>query len=154
MRHGGPWSVFMVKLPIHWIEAQTHCHATEEEARVERSLAFVCPEAETTREVFEGHFGNTLVRLSRRIEDGKAIRATWGRWSTWDLPKILGKDLDARIDDEGILHFRLDKQAAFGGEIRLAQDSDVIDVRLKLMAFPAKVEEARRVARSILSEAL
>lgn len=143
----------MAKLPVHWIEARTHCHATEEEERVERALVFAFPTGETKREVLEGHFGNFLVRLSRRVDDGKEVRAVWERWSTLDLPAVLGKDLDARVDEEGVLHFRLDKQAAFLEELRLAHHADAIDVRLKLMAFPAKQEEARRVARSILSEA-
>src|SRR6266566_623911 len=107
----------MAKLPIHWIEARTYAHATEDEARVSAALAFALPEGESVREVLEGHFGNVLVRLTRRIEDGKSIRAIWERWS-------------------------------------LAKDSDAIDVRLKLVAYPAKPEIARRVARSILEGAV
>ena len=144
----------MAKLPVHWTEARTHCHATEEEDRVERALAFAFPQGETKREILEGHFGNSLVRLSRRVETASAVRAVWAKWSAADLLSAIGKDLDARVDEEGILHFRIDKQAAFQEELRLAGDSDAIDVRLKLMAFPAKQEQARQVARQILSEAL
>ena len=144
----------MAKLPVHWIEARTYCHATEEEERVERALAFAFREGETKRAILEGHFGNSLVRLSRRVDDASAIRAVWTKWSATNLPSIIGKDLDARVDEEGILHFRLDKQAAFLEEIQLAGDSDAIDVRLKLMAFPAKQAQARQVARKILSGAL
>lgn len=143
----------MAKLPIRWIEARTYCHATEEEERVARAIAFVCPEGETEREVLEGHFGNPLVRLTRRVEDGKAIRRVWGQWTASGLPASISKDVDARIDEDGILHFRIDKQAAFQERLALAKDADAVDVRLKLMAYPAKAEEARRVARSILAEA-
>ncbi len=144
----------MAKLPIHWIEARTYAHATEDEARVSTALAFVLPEGESVREVLEGHFGNALVRLTRRIEDGKSIRAIWERWSTAGLPQSFESEVEARVDEDGVLHFRLDKQAAFLGRWALAKDSDAIDVRLKLVAYPAKPEIARRVARSILEGAV
>ncbi len=142
----------MANLPIHWIEVRTYSHATEDEARVARALDFVCPGGALDREVLEGHFGNPLIRLTRRVDEGKAIRALWERWAAFSLPMALGAELDARVDEDGILHFRLDKQAAYRETLALAKDADVIDVRIKLMAFPAKAEEARRVARSILSE--
>lgn len=143
----------MASLPIRWIEARTYCHATEDETRVNRALAFMCPEGETVREVLEGHFGNTLVRLTRRVEDRRSIRPLWERWSTAGLREAIGRDVDARVDEDGILHFRLDKQAAFQERLVLATDADTIDVRLKLIAYPAKTELARRAARSILQGA-
>ncbi|MCI4371516.1 MAG: hypothetical protein L3J78_02600 [Thermoplasmata archaeon] len=143
----------MANLPIRWVEARTYCHSTEEEERVATALAFACPGGEVTREVLEGHFGNPLVRLTRRLENGKLIRAVWDRWSAEGLTDSIGQDVDARIDQEGILHFRLDKQEAFQERLALAKDSDIIDVRLKLIAYPAKPEEARRAARLILAGA-
>jgi len=144
----------MAKLPIHWIEARTYRHATEDEARVETALAFAAPGVESAREVLEGHFGNVLVRLTRHIDDGKSIREVWERWSAAGLPQALDSDVDARVDEDGVLHFRLDKQAAFQERLALAKDSDAIDVRLKMVAYPAKPEIARRVARSILEGAV
>lgn len=144
----------MAKLPIHWIEVRTYSHATEDEARVDTALAFALPGTESVREVLEGHFGNVLVRLTRRIEDAKSIRAVWERWSVGGISESLQSEVDARVDEDGVLHFRLDKQAAFQERWALAQDSDAIDVRLKLVAYPAKPEIARRVARSIFEGAV
>jgi hypothetical protein len=140
----------MGSLPIRWIEARTYCHATEDETRVDQALAFLAPEGETVREVLEGHFGNTLVRLTRRLEDRRSIRGLWDRWSAAGLTESIARDVDARVDEEGILHFRVDKQAAVQERLALATHPDAIDVRLKLIAYPAKVEVARRAARSIL----
>lgn len=144
----------MASLPIRWIEGRTYCHATEDESRVGRALAFVCPEGKASREVLEGHFGNALVRLTRRVEERKAVRRLWERWSEAGLADAIGSDVDARVDEEGILHFRLDKQAAFEERLALAKDADAIDVRLKLIAYPAKAEEAKRIARSIVQGAV
>ena len=143
----------MASLPIRWIEARTYCHATEDETRVDQALAFLCPEGETVREVLQGHFGNTLVRLTRRVEDRRSIRGLWDRWSAAGLTGSIARDVDARVDEEGILHFRVDKQAAVQERLTLATDADAIDVRLKLIAYPAKTEVARRAARSILQGA-
>jgi RNA binding exosome subunit len=144
----------MVALPIRWIEARVYCHATEDEARVEAALAFAFPQGSTVREALEGHFGNPLVRLTRRIEDRESIRGLWERWSSGGLSDRLRDEVEARVDEEGVLHFRVDKQAAFQGRLELAKDSDPIDVRLKLIAYPAKPEEARRAARTLLPGAV
>jgi RNA-binding protein len=143
----------MAELPIRRIEARTYCHATEKEERVAAALAFAVPEGEMSREALEGHFGNPLVRLTRRVEKRPSVRAVWGHWSAAGVPAAIARDAEARVDDDGVLHFRLDKQAAFRERLALAQDADHIDVRVKLIAYPAKPAEARRVAHSILTEA-
>jgi len=143
----------MVSLPIRRIEAHTYCHATEEEERVATALAFACPEGETSREPLEGHFGNPLVRLTRRVEKAAAIRTVWERWTAARLPAWIVKDVEARIDEDGFLHFRLGKQAAYREALEVAGDSDAIDIRVKLIAYPAKPEEIRRVAQSVLQGA-
>lgn len=112
------------------------------------------PAGETSREALEGHFGNPLVRLRRRIDDAPSIRAVWERWSTEGLPSAFASDVDARVDEEGIFHFRLDKQEAFQGRLALATNADAIDIRVKLVAFPAKPDVARRVAHAIVEGAL
>ena len=139
--------------PIRRIEARTYCHATEAEERVAAALLFAVPEGETSREELEGHFGNRLVRLTRRVEKRPGIRVVWERWSAAGIPAAIGQDVEARVDEDGVLHFRLDKQAAYQERLELAKDSDPIDVRLKLIAYPAKLAEVRRVAHSILAEA-
>jgi len=143
----------MVSLPIRRIEARTFCHATEEEARVATALAFACPEGDTSRESLEGYFGNPLVRLTRRVEKAAAIRTVWERWTAAGLPSWIVKDVEARVDEDGFLHFRLDKQAAYRETFEVAGDSDTIDIRVKLIAYPAKPDEIRRVAQSVLQGA-
>ncbi len=142
----------MGDLPIRRIEARTYWHATEEEERVAAALVFAVPEGVTSREALEGHFGNPLARLTRRVEKRPGIRAVWEHWSAAGIPAAIARDLEARVDEDGVLHFRLDKQAAYLGRLELAKDSDPIDVRLKLIAYPAKPAEARRVAHSMLAE--
>jgi hypothetical protein len=140
----------LAALPIHWIEARVHCHATEDEGRVRKALDGSCEAGSTKSERLEGHHGNPIVRLTRHVEDRAAVRATWDRWRGSGLLVAIRPDLTARVDDEGILHVRLDKQAAYAGTIALAKDTDAIDVRVRLRAFPATPEAFRTVARSLL----
>src|SRR5436309_1342590 len=123
------------------------------ERRMASALLFAVPEGGTSREELQGHFGNPLVRLTRRVEKRPAIRAVWKHWSAAGVPPSIARDVEARVDEDGVLHFRLDKQSAYRERLELAKDSDPIDVRLKLIAYPAKLAEVRRVAHSILAEA-
>src|SRR3989442_6605577 len=138
----------MVSLPIRRIEARTFCHATEEDERVATALAFACPEGETSREPLEGYFGNALIRLTRRVEKAAAIRTVWERWTAAGLPAWIAKDVEARIDEDGFLHFRLGKHAAHREALEGAGDSHPIDIRGKLIPFPAKPEEIPHVRQS------
>ena len=97
--------------------------------------------------------GHPLLCADERVEKRPSIRAVWERWSAAGVPAAIGRDVEARVDGDGVLHFRLDKQAAYQERLELAKDSDPIDVRLKLIAYPAKPAEARRVAHSILAGA-
>jgi hypothetical protein len=140
----------MAKLPIRWIEARVHCHATEEESRIARALETAFPAGDVERETLEGHFGNPLVRLTKRVDHAADISEVWNRWTTSGFLRSILEEVDARVDEEGVLHFRLDKQRAYGGALGLASGADAMDIRVKLMAFPAKPEEARRVARGLV----
>ena len=50
--------------------------------------------------------------------------------------KTLRRTLSRRLDDQCVLFLRIDKQAAYLGEIRLASNSDVISVRVHLREYP------------------
>src|SRR2546426_11198924 len=108
-RRAQPWSGSMADLPIRRIEARTYCHATEDEERVAAALLFAVPEGETSREELQGHFGNPLVRLTRRVEKRPAIRAVWKHWSAAGGPPPVARDARAPGDEDRVLHFPLDK---------------------------------------------
>lgn len=143
----------MPSLPIHWIVARAYCQATEDEGLVAEAVSAAVSGGTASEERVEGQFGNSVAVLSRRVEHAAELRATWDRWTEAKLPRDLLRDLDGRVDDDGVLHFRLDKQEAAQGQIRLRREADAIDVKVKLKAYPAKPEEIRRVARVLVSEA-
>ncbi len=143
----------MASLPIRWILARTYSQATEDETQVSHALDAVVSGGLASMDQLEGQAGNPVRVLSRRLERAEDLRSTWSRWSEAGLPRDLLGELDMRVDDEGVLHFRLDKQEAARGLLALRRGADVIDVQVKLKAYPAKPEEIRRVARALLSGA-
>lgn len=143
----------MASLPIRWIVARTFCQATEEESRVAQALKSAVPGGETTRQAVEGQHGNPVVIFTRRIEIPMEVRAVWTRWSEAGLVHALGAAIESRVNDDGVLHLRIDKQKAFQGMLSLAGEADTIDVQVKLKAYPAKPEEFRRIARLLVPEA-
>ncbi len=143
----------MVSLPIRWILARTYSQATEDEARVGEALDSVVSGGEASTDRLEGQAGNPVRVFSRRLERADELRSTWARWAAAGLPRDLLRDLDGRLDDNAVLHFRLDKQEAARGALVLRGAADVIDIQVKLKAYPAKPEEIHRVAHALLSEA-
>ncbi len=144
----------MPSLPVRWVHARAHCQATEDEAKVAAALDAAVSGGTPSREELVGQFGNPVVVLSRRIEAAPDVRSTWRRWVDAGIPHSLEADLDARLDDAGVLHFRLDKQQAAQGRLAPLRDGDAIDVQVKLKAYPARPEEIRKVARAVLSGAV
>ncbi len=143
----------MASLPIRWIVARAYCQATEVEDRVARALDAVVPAGDESRERLEGQFGNPVVVIVRRLARADDVRDAWSRWTAAGLPRALAADLESRLDPDGVVHFRLDKEAAFEGTLALAAGAEPIDIQVKLKAYPANPQEIQRVARSLVTEA-
>jgi hypothetical protein len=135
---------------FHSVEFRAHCHATEEEARVDRAIRTLCPEGTIETERTEGHHGNPILLKRLRIQKDDAIAAFWRRVKDAGLLDRILEDLDARIDEDAVLRVRFDKQSAYQGSIELARTDDVIAVQAKIAAHPAKKSAAARVAREYL----
>lgn len=142
----------MPAVPFHYVDLRTFCYATEDEKRVEAALRTLLPaDFEIDRMENEGHHGDRIVILSTRVENADDIRYVLAQLAS--LPQIdrVIEELDERIDDNCSMFMRLDKQAAFSGEVRLG---DGITLRAKVEAYPAKKPEAVENAREALAAVL
>jgi RNA binding exosome subunit len=140
-----------VKGPFIALHARTFCHATESLDKVQLALATVVGEADIKSMRSEGHHGNPITVLESTIEDPGGIAAFFERMTNEDLETV-ERQVSSRIDDSCDLFIRLDKQAAYQGEVRLATDADVISVRLRVRAFPSRPEIACDVVKRFLAE--
>ncbi len=139
----------MAKVPFHYVDLRAFSYATEDEKRVADALRRFLPEdTEIDRVENVGHHGDRIVVLSARIENADGMRHVLDALADLDDVDRVLDELDQRVDDNCALFLRVDKQAAFRGEVRLGPG---ITVRAKVEAYPAKQEAAVENARETLS---
>lgn len=132
------------------VEFRTFVHATEDEAKVRAALDFTTGGTRAVTATAEGYHGNPIVILQTELSRDEEIGRFWQRLTVeGQLGQVLGQ-LDQRLDDDLVLHLRLDKQEAFRERLRIVDHDDVITVRAKVEAYPAKREKALPAARRYL----
>ena len=138
----------MASVPFHYVDLRTFCYATEDEKRVEEALGTFLPdEVEIERVENEGHHGDRIVVLSARVENADEIRHVLARLASLsEIDRVIDQ-LGERVDDNCSMFLRLDKQAAFGGDVRLGEG---ITLRAKVEAYPAKKPNAVANAQEAL----
>jgi len=141
----------MPRIPFHYVDLRTFCYETEDEKRVESALRTFLPEEfELTRTESAGHHGDRIVVLSARVENADDVRHVLARLSELPEFETLLDELDDRVTDNTELFLRLDKQAAFRGDVRRG---DGITLRAKVEAYPATKDAAVDNAREALERA-
>ncbi|MEF8831302.1 MAG: RNA-binding protein [Halobacteriales archaeon] len=140
----------MAAVPFHYVDLRAFCYATEDDARVETALRTFLPEEYSIeRTETEGHSGDRILVLSTRVDNADDVRVVLDALA--DLPdgtlRRLRAELDERVDDNASFFVRLDKQAAFAGEVELG---DGITLRAKVEAYPSTKENAVENAREAL----
>ncbi|SFC35534.1 hypothetical protein SAMN05444422_107168 [Halobiforma haloterrestris] len=152
----------MPQIPLHYVDLRTFCYATEDEKRVEEALRTFLPGDddesdgdEQDEEPFpiertesEGHYGDRILVLSARVENADDVRYVLSRLADLEEFDRLIDELDDRVTENTELFLRLDKQAAFGGDVRLGEG---LTFRGKVEAYPAKKERAVENAEEVLT---
>ena len=139
----------MGKLPLHYVDLRTFCYATEDEPRVEAALRRYLPDDyPIDRETSEGHHGDPIVVLSARVDNADDVRHVVGKVRELDDLESVLSELERRVDEDCAFYLKLDKQAAFRGEVRRGQG---ILLRAKVEAYPAKRSAAVENARQALA---
>jgi hypothetical protein len=141
----------MPRIPFHYVDLRTFCYETEDDKRVESALRTFLPEEfEVTRTESTGHHGDRIIVFSARVENADDVRHVLAKLSELADFDTLLDELDERVTENTELFLRLDKQAAFRGDVRRGNG---ITLRAKVEAYPATKEAAVENAREALSEA-
>ena len=135
------------------LHARAFSHATENLDKVKRAMENVLGETELKVSRTEGTHGNPITVLEASIEDSDEISCLFGRMSEDDLARLL-TTMRNRIDNGCNLFIRIDKQEAYKGGVRLATNDDVISIRLRVLAFPARCEVASEIAKDYIEAEL
>ncbi|MCE2508171.1 MAG: hypothetical protein J4G04_02555 [Nitrosopumilaceae archaeon] len=118
-------------------------HATEDEARIVRSLAeglCIRPDSLDTRRS-EGHYGNTITTISaslRKREARDVLKRLRETLPGADLDHIR-ETLPSRMGDS-TLYVRLDKQEMVAGRVRLS-DSGAVRIRITAPSYDGHPED-------------
>ena len=124
------------KSPVGYIHLRVSAHATEDEDKVLAAVRNILPSESVDAVVFNksrltGYHGNTIVLFSARIKDKKIAQAVFTKLCK-SLNIIDKETLNSNIKnhlEKGNLYIRLDKQAAYMGELKLG-NADPVHLRI------------------------
>jgi RNA binding exosome subunit len=138
---------------IHRVTFRAFVASTEEEERVREALSLFVPPASISSNVVTGHYGNRM-EILEAVLNKKQGKAFFQRFREELSPlelELLRQEAPRRVDQECKLHFRLDKQAAYRGEVRLTASGDAIQVCTHLEAYPPeRHDKAVKIVEDLL----
>lgn len=123
--------------------ARVFVYGTEDEERVVGALLDVlgrghdpAARGRLTRSRIKGHYGTEILLYEGTAKSPKDLRRTFERLrSSAPLVRTLRDEFAARVDEDRVLHFRLDKQDAVDGKLVLGAGGDTIDFEVKYAAL-------------------
>jgi len=122
---------------VAYIDVRFSVHATEDLDKVINAVHQVFPadhidDIAFKKKALRGHYGNPITLFDTRIRKKAIVEALvdhlFSSLNEQDKESLL-REIDQHVE-EGSLYIRLDKQAAFQGEMRLCR-SDPIRVRIR-----------------------
>lgn len=133
----------MPKLAYRELRVEAFVHATESAEAVEKAMRLIAPQASLERKDLGGHFGQPLVQLTAVERDPGVVAGVMERVKA-EFGRAVGASLGRHLDEALTLHFRLDKQEAFEGRMRLERSprSDVVKLAVRLRLPRLTREEA------------
>jgi len=115
-----------------------HVHATEEEDKVLHAVKRLLPDIDIkmTKEVFTGYFGNKIIRFEGVVNKPKITKMLFTNLFRKIKGIIYPGWIIERFDEKNkSLYIRIDKQAAYLGEIRLGWGDDIIHITFKFPGY-------------------
>jgi hypothetical protein len=140
-------------MKIERIRISATVYSTEDPEKVAEAISAIIPfEFEISTTKAEGHFGNPLMYLEVEITGKKRIKSFWNNLMKLleDQKNILLNELDLRVDENGFLHIRIDKQEAYMGRVKLISRGDGIVCRIKITTYPLKREKVIEAAKEMI----
>ncbi|MFQ6060364.1 MAG: RNA-binding domain-containing protein [Thermoplasmata archaeon] len=134
------------------VRLRAHCHATEDPLRVKDALRFLLPSAKISERRMVGHYGNPIIVCESKADRRGDAEHFWERIKSSIPLSELTEGLKERIDEDCVLHMRLDKQRAYLGKIEIVKHEDVIVVASRIESYPRKRRIAIQKAKEFFKE--
>ncbi|MDG6901057.1 MAG: hypothetical protein JRM80_03765 [Nitrososphaerota archaeon] len=130
----------MPRSQIQSLEVSYLVHATEDPEKIGSAVTSILGAVgEPEVDEMEGHFGNTIVRVSHHLTGEDAARAFTMLASRME-PGLKGRlrdELGLHLDEHYALYLRLDKQRMMAGKLELT-DADPVRLRVKPRLYTAR----------------
>ncbi len=126
---------------FHYLHVRAFAHETEDPERVRAALRHAAQGDVALQETAaDGSHGNRILILEGELKSAPAQKAVFRRLREDDPDGFerLRSQARERVDEHLNFHLRLDKQEAYAGRLRLAQDDDAITLRAKIRSFQSK----------------
>ncbi|MBE6493435.1 MAG: exosome protein [Methanosphaera stadtmanae] len=139
---------------IHNISYRTFVYGTEDEGKVNEAINFLFPTSLPEKTITKDHFDNDILILSDKISKKRTTRDIAQFLNdnlSYEDKEIIKNELSRRMDEQGNLFLRFDKQEAFDEKLKLTYSGDAIHVRIKIASFPVSKENAIKVSHKIFN---
>jgi RNA binding exosome subunit len=136
---------------IHNISYRAFVYGTENKEKVLNSIKTLFPNSSPQFEATEGYYKNSVLILYNKIDKKREIKDFVEKLSTMNDParKRIINRLEDKMDDDGNLYLRFDKQRAYLGDLKVVEHGDSIHLKIKIAAYPAKKKVAIEIARKL-----
>ena len=144
------------------IETRAYARATEVLERVVASVQSIFPEhlrkkLTITKSKAEGQAGNAIIVINATLDGQKDCEPVMNyifEQMDSNSRRAIERSLDIRLEEECVFFLRIDKQAAFLGNLKMADEADVISARFHFKHIPrCKREEVILLIESHLRAA-
>ena len=151
----------MPKLQAHHIRVSTFAHATEDPEKVLEAMGIFFPEDVPSEDIefeileTEGYFGNPIKVINAELKRSKSVKKMLEHLKELlneEDKEYLLENLEEKVDETGTFFIRFNKQKAYLGEVAVGEGEDVIQVKIKIKAFPMKKETVVKTIKEWLRE--
>lgn len=139
---------------IHNITYRTFVYGTEDKEKVMTSISYLFSNSLPEKSITEDHFGNKIMVLTEKItkkRTNKDFIAFLNDNLSQEDKTTIKNELNRRMDENGNLFLRFDKQLAYDEELKLTYSGDAIHVRIKIASYPVSKENAVNVAKKLFN---
>ncbi len=131
----------MNQFNIAWIYIETFSHATEDLEKVKSLLSkFFSFDISFDEKKTYGHFGNEIKIISVELTRDKDIKRFISEFLNIMDKQYILDTIERRIDEDGILFVRMDKERIYNDDFTIDDSGDVI-VSMKFVTYPKSREK-------------
>ncbi|RLF74560.1 hypothetical protein DRN51_05825, partial [Thermococci archaeon] len=136
-------------------------HATEDPEKVLEAMGIFFPEDVPSEDIefeileTEGYFGNPMKVINAELKRSKSVKKMLEHLKELLNEKdkeYLLENLEEKVDETGTFFIRFNKQKAYLGEVAVGEGEDIIQVKIKVKAFPMKKETVVKTIKEWLRE--